>query len=144
MADAVSSADLELLRDPLPADQLHNVRYPQPKPRPVTTVHRKYLLRILEQIQKDLSTLRLQHLQPGSPTIFIVCAAGPFHLRLSAWPRVRTGIAACPYSGPVAGPNVVFLSCPSRNSFRRLRLERFRTSHARVDGNVPQPEFRST
>ena len=44
-----------------------------------------------------------------------------FHLRLSAWPRVRTGIAACPYSGPVAGPHVVFLPCPSRNSFRRLR-----------------------
>jgi hypothetical protein len=51
---------------------------PQPKPRPVTTVHRKYLLRILGPVPKNLPTLRLQHLQPSSSTIFIVCAAGPF------------------------------------------------------------------
>jgi hypothetical protein len=42
-----------------------------------------------------------------------------FHLRLSAKPRVRAGIAAHSYSGPAAGPNVVSLPCPSRNSFRK-------------------------
>jgi hypothetical protein len=51
---------------------------PRFKPRPVTTVHCKYLLRILGPVPKNLPTLRLQHLQPSSPTIFIVCAAGPF------------------------------------------------------------------
>src|SRR3954463_16687416 len=51
---------------------------PKPKPGPVTTVHRKYLLRILVPVPKNLHTLRLQHLQPNSPTIFIVCAVGPF------------------------------------------------------------------
>ena len=51
---------------------------PQPKPRPVTTVHRKYFGRILEPTPKSWPTLHLQYLQPSSPTIFIVCAAGPF------------------------------------------------------------------
>jgi len=59
-----------------------------------------------------------------------------FHVRLSAWSRVRTGVAACPYSGHVAGPHVVFLSCPSRNSFRRLR-------HRAIQFAVPNPNWSS-
>ena len=77
IADAVSSASSGSLRLTWQISYTVSVR-PQPKPRPVTTVHRKYLGRILEQAPKNLPTLHLQYLQPSSPTIFIVCAAGPF------------------------------------------------------------------
>jgi hypothetical protein len=124
-----------------PVSRLRRIPYLQPKPKAVSTSQCRLLLCILptDLAISEHSATSLTATQTATQLAPYVLLA-LFLLELSVEPSVGTRLTSNPYSDSTAGPIRCFCCLALANqTFQKLRLERFRTSHARVDGRLLLP-----
>lgn len=142
--DAVASVRLDVVSNPAPGlrQQRLPVRWlrcvPFLRPKPKTGLH----LAPHSPFLQSPSNRSLKHSASSATATlqsrnFHHAAAGPFPLETLGWVPRQNRPCDRLLLWPNCGLHLVSLNfCPSRDSSKRLRLERFRTSHARVDVNV--------